>query len=579
MTRSRALWHRIKNQKKRFSSAVGLPGGTSGDGRIYGVLYDSHNIPDQLMAGSIYGARITLENSGDFTWRRDDPRGSRVDLVLRLDERVVGTYQMPRSMVKPGEQTTVCFPLNVPHQEGPHQISLELVAQGTAWFSERGVSPLEMTLNSDSSKGSSSDDPREVSRSVNPWHYRPTGGIERSSEGMTFPLFVSKAKGCHLWDQEGRCYIDYIMAWGSTILGYGDDRIQAAIGEVLEMPPLTPFPSYLEMDVARMLTEDIPCAEMVVFGKNGSDVCTVAARLARLHTGKRIILCSGYHGWQDFWVEADGFGVTGVPDRPEQLIHRFRFNDEEDFLRLFKRFKGDLAAVMLEPSGPGESIQGPEQDADKDFLETIAEATRSVGALLVFDEIITGYRYPTGSVQKATGIVPDLACLGKAIGSGMPLAALVGRTHIFEQCMERTHYGPTFKGELYSFAAAKAAIQIYRSEPVAETIWDYGTRLKNEINRLCTRNKLNATCKGPPFRMALIFQEADPDRLRLKRTFYIQELLKQGITTYNGIMLPSYAHDDLIMEKTLEAMGEALERVAYAEKQDKFERYLEIPIL
>jgi glutamate-1-semialdehyde 2,1-aminomutase len=175
--------------------------------------------------------------------------------------------------------------------------------------------------------------------------------------------------------------------------------------------------------------------------------------------------------------------------------------------------------------------------------------------------------------------VPDLACLGKAIGSGMPLAALVGRTHIFEQCMERTHYGPTFKGELYSFAAAKAAIQIYRSEPVAETIWDYGTRLKNEINSLCTRNKLNATCKGPPFRMALIFHEADPDRLRLKWTFYIQELLKRGITTYNGIMLPSYAHDDLIMEKTLEAMGETLERVAYAEKQDKFERYLEIPIL
>ncbi|MBT3255534.1 MAG: aminotransferase class III-fold pyridoxal phosphate-dependent enzyme [Deltaproteobacteria bacterium] len=579
MTKSRLLWHRIKNQKMRFSSTVGFLRETPGDGRIYGVVYVSHNIPDQLMAGSIYGARITLENSGDFTWRRDDPGGSRIDLVLRLDGRVVGTYQMPRSMIKPGEQTTVCFPLNVPHQEGEHPVSLELVDQGAAWFSERGVSPLKMTLNSDASKGSSSDDPLEVSRSVNPWHYRPTGGIERSGEGMTFPLFVSKAKGCHLWDQAGRRYIDYIMAWGSTILGYADDRIQAAIGDVLEMPPLMPFPSYLEMDVARMLTEDIPCAEMVVFGKNGSDVCTVAARLARLHTGKRVILCSGYHGWQDFWVEADGFGVTGVPDRPEPLIHRFRFNDRDDFFRLFKRFKGDLAAVMLEPSGPGESIQGPEQDADKDFLATIAEATRSEGALLVFDEIITGYRYPTGSVQKATGIVPDLACLGKAIGSGMPLAALVGKTHIFEQCMERTHYGPTFKGEVYSFAAAKAAIQIYRSEPVAETIWDYGTRLKNGLNSLCATTGVNAGCKGPPFRTALIFHESDADRLRLKRTLYIQELLKRGITTYNGIMLPSYAHDDLIMEKTLEAMGETLERIAHAEKQNNFERYLEIPIL
>ena len=579
MTQIRDLWRRIKNQKMRFSSAIGFLRETPRAGRIYGVVYVSHNIPDQLMAGSVYGAKITLENSGGFTWRRDDPKGSRIDLILRLDDRVAGTYQMPRSMVKPGEQTTVCFPLDVPHQEGPHPVSLELVAQGTAWFSERGVSPLKMTLNSDFSKGSSFDDLREVSRSVNPWHYRPTGGIERSSNGKTFPLFASKAKGCHLWDQEGRRYIDYIMAWGSTMLGYADDRIQAAIGDVLEMPPLTPFPSMLEMEVARMLTEDIPCAEMVVFGKNGSDVCTVAARLARLHTGKRVILCCGYHGWQDFWVEAEGFGVTGVPERPEPLIHRFRFNDRADFFFYFNLFKGDLAAVMLEPSGPGESIQGPEQDADRDFLATIAEAARSVGALLVFDEIITGYRYPSGSVQKATGIVPDLACLGKAIGSGMPLAALVGKAHIFEQCMERTHYGPTFKGEIYSFAAAKAAIQIYRSEPVAETIWDYGTRLKNEINNLCTRNKLNASCKGPPFRMAMIFHEIDPDRLRLKRTLYIQELLKQGITTYNGIMLPSYAHDDPVMDHTIEAMGEVLERVAHAERQNDFERYLEIPLL
>lgn len=528
MTRNRTLWRRIKNQKNRLKRLIGARKKTTGDGRHYGAVYVKHNIPHQLRSGSVYGARITLENSGDFTWRRDDPGGGRVDLVLRFGNRVAGTYQMPRSTVKPGDRVTLCFPLSVPLKEGPHPVLMELVEQGVAWFSERGVAPLAMTLNCHSPKALSPGDPFHVSRSVNPWHYRPTGGIERSGEGMTYPLFVSRAKGCRLWDQEGRCYIDYIMAWGSTILGYADDRIRKAVGDVLEMPPLTPFPSYLEMDVARMLTEDIPCAEMVVFGKNGSDVCTVAARLARIHTGKRVILCSGYHGWQDFWVEVEGVGVTGVPDRPEPLIHRFRFNDREDFFRLFNRFKGDLAAVMLEPSGPGESIQGPEQDADKGFLNTIAEAAQSVGALLVFDEIITGYRYPWGGVQKATGVTPDLACLGKAIGSGMPLAALVGKARIFERCMDRTHYGPTFKGEIYSFAAAKAAIEIYRTEPVAESIWNYGTRLKKEINRLCAGTGVNASCKGPPFRMALIFEEADADRLRLMRTLYIKESGSHG---------------------------------------------------
>ncbi len=530
-------------------------------------------------SGTVFGARVTLENSGNFAWCRDDPEKSPVDLVVKLDDRIAGTYKMPRDRIEPGEQTTICFPLKAPFEPGSHEVLLELVAQGVAWFGQMGVPPLVTGMVSHSPENSASRECARVAASMNPWHYRPTGGIERSSGGNSYPLFVSKAKGCHLWDQEGRLYIDYIMAWGSVILGYADDRIQKAIGDVLDMPPLTPFPGTLEMDVSRMLTEDIPCAEMVVFGKNGSDVCTVAARLARIHTGRKMILCCGYHGWQDFWVEADGFAVTGVPDRPEPLIRRFRFNDRDDFFRLFKRFKRDLAAVMLEPSGPGESIQGPEQDVDVNFLGAIAEAARSVGALLVYDEIITGYRYPGGSVQKATGVTPDLTCLGKAIGSGMPLAALVGRAHIFERCMERTHYGPTFKGELYSFAAAKAAIGIYRSEPVAERVWEYGKKLKEEMNRLCAVTGVNAGCKGPPFRMAMIFNEKDPNRLKLARTLYIQELLKRGITTYNGIMLPSRAHDALALDRTVQAIGETLERVAHAHRRNDFERYLEIPLI
>ena len=579
MSRIRTLLRRAKKQIRRFSPPSVFRNEKTNSERRYNVRYVHHNVPDQLAAGIAFGAKLTLENTGDFPWQRDEPNGSRIDLVLKLDDRVAGTFGMPRNLIQPGERTTVCFPLYVPQKEGTYRLQLELVAQGVALFSEKGVKPLMLTLVCHDPEDFERPYSLETAVKVNPWHYRPTGGIGRSSEGKTFPLFVSRAKGCRLWDQEDRCYIDYIMAWGSTILGYGDDRIQRAIADALEMPPLAPFPSFVEMDVARMLTEDIPCAEMVVFGKNGSDVCTVAARLARSYTGKRIILCCGYHGWQDFWVEAEPFAVTGVPARPEPLIHRFRFNDKEDFFRLFRQHKGDLAAVMLEPSGPGESIQGPEQDADRDFLAAIAEAAGSAGALLVFDEIITGYRYPSGSVQKATGIVPDLTCLGKAIASGMPLSALVGRAHIFERAMERSHYGPTFKGEIYSFGAAKAAIQIYRSEPVAQKVWDYGTKLKQEINNLCERNSVNAACKGPPFRMAVIFHEADPDRLRLKRTLYIQELLKQGITTYNGIMLPSYAHDDLIMKQTIEAIGETLERVAHAERRNDFESYLEIPIL
>jgi glutamate-1-semialdehyde aminotransferase len=275
-----------------------------------------------------------------------------------------------------------------------------------------------------------------------------------------------------------------------------------------------------------------------------------------------------------------GFAKSGIPDRPEPLIHRFKFNDEADFFRLYKRHKSDLAAIMIEPAGPwGGDEVGPEPDADKAFLDTIAKAAREANALLVFDEIVTNYRYPQGSVQKATGIVPDLACLGKAIASGMPLSALVGRAPILQQGMPHVTYSPTFKGEIYSLAAAKAAIRIYREEPVAEYVWNHGMKLKEEMNALCNRIGIAAELKGPPFRMALVFHERDLNRYRLKLTLLQQELLKEGVMTYNGIMLPSYAHDDATMEITLSAASRALKVVAETEMKNDFEKHIEIPLV
>lgn len=545
----------------------------------YGVRCLRHNIPGRLEGDGVFGASITIENTGDFPWERYHPLGHRVDLVVRWNGIVAATHPLPAARVAPGETVPVCFPLHAPGVAGPHELSLELVEQNVARFCDRGVPPISLAVVTAPPPDPEKAALYEIGRTVNPWFYAPTAGIGKSADGRGFPRFAAKAKGCHLWDLEGRRYIDYIMAWGCTMLGYGDPRIREAVEAVLDLPPLLPFPHPLEMEVSRMLTEDFPCAEMVVFGKNGSDACTVAARLARVHTGRRVILYSGYHGWQDFWAEQAGFGQSGIPDRPETLIHRFRFNDLDDFHRLFQQHRHDLAAVMLEPSGPGESVQGPMQDADRDFLGSVTEAARSVGALLVYDEIITGYRYPGGSVQQATGVIPDLACLGKAVGSGMPISALAGRAEIFQRSMARTHYGPTFKGEIYSFAAAKAAIGIYRTEPVARHIWDYGARLKARINGLCGEIGIPAACKGPPFRMALIFDEPDEERLRRMRTLYIQELLKGGMTTYNGIMLPSYAHDDEVFDQSIAIIAKALEITAEAHRHNDFDRHIEIPLI
>ena len=366
---------------------------------------------------------------------------------------------------------------------------------------------------------------------------------------------------------------------GIALLGYNEPRVQRAIVDAMNCAPVVPLPHPLRGRGDADAGRGHSVRRVAIFGKNGSDVCLVAARCARVFTGRPMILFSGYHGWGDWSGRAGGLRRHRSSRRPQPLIHRFRFNDLADFTRLYETHRHELAAVMLEPSGPAESVGGPMLDADPDFLAAVATMTREAGALLIFDEIMTGFRYPGGSVQKATGVVPDLACFGKALGGGMPLSAFVGRAHILQRAMEHTHYGPTYRGEIYSLAAARAALHIYRSEPVADYVWRFGSRLRQGVDALCAELSVSGALVGPPFRMGLLFDEADPQRFNLKRSLYHQELLKAGIITYDGMMLPSFAHDDAVLTITLAAVRNALGVVNRAEREGDFDRYLEFPPL
>jgi len=545
--------------------------------REHGVAYRGHNIPRRLPGKTVWGAWVRLENTGTRSWLLHQPEGKRVDLVVSWDGQVSATHHLPLPEVKRGDRVTVHFPLQVPAAAGRHVLKVDLVEQGVTLFETAGASPLTIALEITPDPPTPSADLYEYAARTNPWHYRPTRGIQRSADGGTYPLFAARGSGCYLWDLEGRRYIDYVMGWGAALLGYNEPRVREAMIAAMDTGPVLPLAHPVELDVTRLLIEEIPCAEMAVFGKHGSDACTVSARLSRAFTGRSTILYCGYHGWQDWWVEQMGFARSGVPERARPLIHPFRFNDLADFTRLFDAHRADLAAVMLEPSGPNVGVGGPLADTDREVLAAIAAMTRDAGAVLVYDEIMTGFRYPGGSVQQATGIVPDLACFGKALGAGMPLSAVVGRASIFEQAMERTHYGPTYRGEIVSLAAARAALPIYRSEPVAEHVWAHGLALQQGANTLCAELGVGARMTGPPFRMGLMFDEPDPHRRSLKRALYNQELLKAGVITYDGVMLPSYAHDDGVLAAALAAMRIALGAVARADASDDLDTGLEIP--
>jgi glutamate-1-semialdehyde aminotransferase/predicted aldo/keto reductase-like oxidoreductase len=546
---------------------------------LYGARVCEHSVPTHSTPGRTWGVRVQFENTGALTWCADDPDGHPVECAIFIDDEAFGVLRLPRAHVTTGECVTVHAAIRAPKTSGAHEVRIELVHQHVAWFSAHDVSPLRVPMHVDGEADTSVTAVAfEQSVRRNLWHYQPTSGIAQSRDGHPFPLFISRASGRHVWDPEGHQYLDYTMGWGSTILGYDDPRIRAAAAEV--GAGVTPLPQPLEMEVSEMLAEDFPSAEMVVFGKNGSDVCSVAARLARLETGRRVILSCGFHGWQDFGLDYFPFEVSGIPRGGDRSLHKFHYNDREGFLALYFAHRHDLAAIMIEPAGPmGGDELGPMPDADEAFLHLLAEAAREAGAMLIFDEIITGYRYRGHSVQAATGITPDLTCLGKALASGHPLSAVVGPARVFYDHFFKTHYCPTFKAEATALAAARAAIRIYRSEPVAEQLWAHGRALQMMLNDLCRARGVDATCQGPPFRFALWFAERDPYLRRLKKTYLTQQWMKAGILTVSGVMLPSVVHDTADVVRVREAAAGALDDIAGARSTEALARLVEIPLL
>lgn len=552
----------------------------AGTAEAYAVSWVDHTIPARLASGTTVGVRVTLRNTGALTWRAGSADGHPVEVAVFVDEVVYAVLKLPRPEVPSGESVTLHFALRAPGTVGAHRVRVEPVHQHVTWFGARGAAPLTWDLEVEASTPSANDAPFAVALRHNPWYFQPTQGIARSRDGRTFPLFVTHARGCRVTDAEGRQYLDYTMGWGATLLGHAEERVQAAVRAMLDTAPIGPFPHPVEMEVTQELMDAFPGAEMAVFGKNGSDACTVAARMARLVTGRPVILSCGFHGWQDFALGEFPFEASGIPREGEPVLRKFRFNDRDGFLRLFAQHRSSLAAIMIEPAGPaGPPEVGLEPDADPEFLRLLAACAREAGALLVFDEIVTAFRYRRGSVQRATGVVPDLTCLGKALASGYPLAAVLGPGRVFFEAFPRTHYCPTFKGEAYSFAAARAALRIYRQEPVAEHVWSHGERLQTGVRALCRELVPSAECKGPPFRMGLHFSPPDPLEGRLQRTLFMQELLKEGVITVNGIMLPSYAHDERALAEALAAIESALRVVGEAARAGDYDRQLEIPLL
>lgn len=378
---------------------------------------------------------------------------------------------------------------------------------------------------------------------------------------------MKEARGCTLTDPDGNQLIDYTMGLGACLLGYAFKPVVQRVKRELEKGTVFTLPSYLEKALAELLVEVIPCAEMVRFGKNGSDVTSAAVRLARAYTGRDMVVSCGYHGWQDWYI-----GTTtrnkGVPEAVRKLTLTFEYNNIESLRRLFEEYPNKIACVIMEPVGIEEPKEG--------FLKEVKEITHREGALLIFDEVITGFRFSLGGAQEYFGVVPDIACFGKAMGNGMPISAVVGRKEIME-LFEEVFFSFTFGGETASIASAIATIQYIRDQGVVDHLWEQGKKLKEGIHRLIQDKEMEdiAFVKGYPVRFLLEF--TGENALKLK-TLFQQECAKRGVLFTGGhnIALP---HDDRVIKKTLEVYDQVLDIIKYAVEYDMVDELIEGRVL
>ncbi len=377
-------------------------------------------------------------------------------------------------------------------------------------------------------------------------------GANQHVQGIA-PVFLAKGKGCRVWDVDGNEYIDYIQGLLPNILGYAHEELNRAVAEQLGQGHSFSLPHPLEVELAERLTKIIPCAEKVRFGKNGSDATSGAVRAARAFTSRERIACCGYHGWQD-WFIGSTTRNAGVPKAVRGLTHPFVYNDLESLRKLLDEHKGEFAAVIMEPVNFWPPAAG--------FLEGVRNLAHEHGALLIFDEICSGFHFGLGGAQKRFGVTPDLACFGKAMGNGFPIACVLGKADVM-RVFEDIFFSFTFGGEVASMAAAMKVLDVLETTDALGRIEANGRILQEGLNVLAKEAGLQdrIRCIGYPFWSLIKFLDADGKDSFLVRSLFTQECVKRGVlllVTHNM----TAAHDPLAIEQTLSVYAEVCKTIS-----------------
>ena len=382
----------------------------------------------------------------------------------------------------------------------------------------------------------------------------PLGSQTFSKSRLCFPygaapLFIERGQGARVWDVDGNSYLDFASGLLAISLGYCDPDVNQAVLAQLNLGSIFSLPHRLETEVAEQLIELIPCAEMVRFGKNGTDATSACIRLSRAVTGRERVAVCGYHGWQDWYIGSTTRHL-GVPECVRELTHRFDYNDLASLRAQLEAHPGEFAAVILEPM----NVAWPTPE----FLPGLRQLCDQHGALLIFDETITGFRFHLGGAQTLFGVTPDLAAFGKGMANGFPISAVVGRRDHMQR-MEDIFFSGTFGGDAIALAAANAVIKKMRSLDVPARLAERGQPLLDGLDSLL--QTLDApqwlkTAGHPSWSFLLIGDSANHSSWLLK-SYFIQELCKRGILSLGSHNI-NLAHSEQDMRTLLDVYAEVL---------------------
>ncbi len=382
-----------------------------------------------------------------------------------------------------------------------------------------------------------------------------------------WPAYYKKAKGIEVWDLDNKHYCDMsIMGVGACVLGYANSEVNKAVKAAINDGNMSTLNCPEEVELAQILIALHPWAEMVRYAKTGGEACAIAVRIARASSKKDKVLFCGYHGWNDWYLAANlgneknldgqllaGLAPAGVPRSLINSALPFAYGDIEGFKRLVEKHKEEIGVVIMEVAR--------HEKVNLDFLKKVRQITQSIGAVLIFDEVSSGFRINTGGMHMVYGIYPDIVVLGKALGNGYPISCVIGTRNVM-QAAQTTFISSTYWTERVGFAAALATIKIFKRDNVARKLVKTGEYLSKGLKGIFKKYSLKIEMVGIASMPIMAIKEDNP---LVIKTIFIQEMLKKGFLATTAIYV-SYAHTQTISDKYLKAADQVFGKISQALK-------------